>query len=49
MTGAHEIKKVVKKMLGPNFDDQKIILEDFCQQVSERIIFPITIKNCAII
>lgn len=45
MKGAHEIKKIIKKMLGPKFTDQRFIAEDFCQQIAERTIFPITIKK----
>lgn len=45
MKGAHEIKKIIKKMLGPKFTDQKFIAEDFCQQIAKRTVFPLTVKK----
>lgn len=45
MTGAHEIKRIIKKMLGPKFTDQRFISEDFSRQIADRTIFPITIQK----
>lgn len=47
MKGAPEIKKIIKKMLGPKFTDQKFIAEDFSRQITERTVFPITLKKLA--
>ena len=45
MKGAHEIKKIIKKVLGPKFTDQKFIAEDFSRQITERTVFPITLNK----
>ena len=47
MTGAHEIKRIIKKVLGPKFTDQQFIAEDFSRQIAERTVFPITINKLA--
>ena len=47
MTGAHEVKRIIKKMLGPKFTDQQFIAEDFSRQMTERTVFPITLNKLA--
>ena len=45
--GAHEIKKVIKKMLGPKLNDAKFFNGNFSKKITKKVSFPIKIEKSA--
>ncbi|MDE3269951.1 MAG: hypothetical protein OYH77_06675 [Pseudomonadota bacterium] len=45
--GAHEIKRVVKKILGANLDEKKFINDNFSKKITKKVSSPLKIEKLA--
>lgn len=45
--GAHEIKKVIKKMLWPKLDEKSFFDKNFSKKITKKVSFPIKIEKLA--
>ena len=45
--GAHEIKKVIAKMLGPKLDDKNFFNSNFSKKITKKVASPLNIEKTA--